>query len=183
MIYTYEEIKKIFGNYNHVQKQIKDKKLFKVSHGLYTNESPHLIELETIFATYPNAILSLESAFAYYELSDYVPNVYTICTSRKAHKIKNDKVKQIYISDDFLNIGKTVIKTKDGQINIYDKERLLIELIRFKKRFSLDYYKQVVNAYRELYKNDELNIQKIVLYCKAIRWGQEIRRQIMEVVL
>ena len=39
----------------------------------------------------------------------------------------------------------------DGvDIIIYNKERLLVELIRNKRKFSFDYYKELIGAYRKI---------------------------------
>ena len=47
-------------------------------------------------------------------------------------------------------------------INIYDRERLLIELIRKKKQIPFDYYKEVLLNYRKIL--PQLDIQAIQDY-------------------
>ena len=66
MIYSTEELKKTLGSNYKIKSKIQNGELFKISHGIYSDESPYLSELENIFKRYPNAILTLQSAFSYY---------------------------------------------------------------------------------------------------------------------
>ena len=183
MIYTCSDLINILGNFAKIKSAVKRGDYFKIAHGLYSDKSPYTCELENLFARYPNAILTLQSAFAYYDLSDYVPNCYVLATAQGAHKIQDSKAKQIYITDEFLNIGKTSIKTKYGYINIYDKERLLIELFRLKSKMSYSYFKEIVNSYRTLVKEEKIDNNKLVKYCSLFKNGSNIRKQIQEVIL
>lgn len=183
MIYSCSDLIEKLGNFYNLKKAVENGEYSRISHGLYTDKNPFLGELENLFARYPNAILTLESAFSYYELSDYVPDKYVIATNQSAHKIENPKVEQIYITDNLLDIGKITIKTNYGFINIYDKERMLIELFRLRSKLGYDYFKEIVNSYRLLIKQGDIDNHKLLLYCNKFRNGGNILRQIQEVVL
>ena len=45
---------------------------------------------------------------------------------------------------------KTTIEYDGVDITIYNEERLLIELIRNKRKFSFDLYKEIISNYRKL---------------------------------
>ena len=47
-------------------------------------------------------------------------------------------------------MGKTTIEYDRVDITIYNEERLLIELIRNKRKFSFDLYKEIISNYRKL---------------------------------
>ena len=91
MIYTAGELKLSLGGFAQINNAVKKGKYHKISHGLYTDESPFLSEPENIFARYPNAILTLESAFEYYDMFDYIPDFYVVVTPLKSHRIRNQK--------------------------------------------------------------------------------------------
>ena len=74
MIYSYSELSKKIGDYRQVKKAINGGEYFKVARGYYSDQDTKLNELESIFATHPNAVLTLESAFSFYDLSDYIPD-------------------------------------------------------------------------------------------------------------
>ena len=103
----------------------------------------------------------MESAYAYYGLTDYIPEKYSVATKQNAHRIPNEKVMQMFITGDIFDIGKQMVTTKYGTINIYDKERLLIELFRLKSKFEYSFFKEVINSYRKLASNCELDNYKI----------------------
>ena len=183
MIYTLKQLRKKYKYTYNINKAINDGEIIRIGHGLYSTDNPAIYELEIIFAKYPNSILCMQSAFAYYDVSDYIPTKYYIATSQNAHKIENEKVCQFYMTNDILNIGKQTIKTRFGYINIYDRERMLIELIRLKSKFDYSYYKEIVNSYRELAKDNQLDNNKIIKYCSCFKNGDNIRKTIQEVIL
>ncbi len=86
------------------------------------------------FKKYPNAIITLDNAFYYYGLTDVIPNKYYLATKQKARPIKDNNVVQIFSTDELLEIGKIQVEIDGMLVNMYDRERLLIELIRRKNR-------------------------------------------------
>lgn len=183
MIYTGRELKEKYGNYQKINKALESGRLIKLAHGIYIDTDPRLSELEGLFLRYPNATLTLQSAFSFYGLSDYVPDKYYVATPQNAHVINNNKVKQVFVTKDIFDIGKQIVKTQYGTINIYDKERLLIELFRLKSKLDYPYFKEVVNSYRQLMANHELDNHKIVKYCSLFKNGASLRERIQEVII
>ena len=183
MLYTSKELTEKYNNFYGINQLVKDGKLFKVAHGIYSDVDPRLAELECLFAQYQNAILSMQSAYAFYGLTDYIPEKYWVATKQNAHKISSDKVSQMFITGDIFDIGKQIVTTKYGTINIYDKERLLIELFRLKSKFEYSFFKEVINSYRKLASNGELDNYKIAKYCSLFKRGGSIILEIQKTVL
>ena len=71
------------------------------------------------------------------------------------------------MSKDILYQGRINLQTNDGIINIYNRERLLIELIRKKKQIPFDYYKEIISNYRAIV--DELDMYKIEEYLSLFK--------------
>ena len=179
MIYTWKELKQKEGNRYLLESLISKGKYKKISHGLYSDGNSN--ELEELFARYPKATLTMQSAFEYYELSNYIPEKYYIVTPRNHCVIKNNKVDQSYASDEIINIGRIEDDTKYGHIYVYDLERMLIELFRMKNKLPRDYYLEVISSYRELFKNDAISSYKLSEYCKHFKNGLAILNNIQEV--
>ena len=57
-------------------------------------------------------------------------------------------------------------------INIYDKERMLIELIRNKNQIAFDYYKEIISNYRKII--NDLDISKIEEYIERFPHEEHI---------
>jgi len=51
------------------------------------------------------------------------------------------------MKNEFLNVGVIKIEIENIQTPIYDKERMLIELIRYRTKLSYELYKEVINNY------------------------------------
>ena len=161
MVYSYKELLNTFKNRNDINKRLLKKELYKVDKGIYADKevvNPLLIYVKK----YPNAIVTLDNAFYYYGLTDVIPNKFYLATKHKAKPIKNDKIVQVFTSENLLNIGVVQIEIDNVLVNMYDRERLLIELIRRKKQIPLDYYKEIINNYRLII--NELNMKKIEEY-------------------
>ena len=75
-------------------------------------------ELEIIMKKYPNAILTLNSAFYYYGLTDTIPDHYYVATPKSNRKIEDVRVKQIYENSNAFEMGKTTIEYDGVDITI-----------------------------------------------------------------
>lgn len=95
---------------------------------------------------YPNAVVTMKSAFSFYGLTDVIPDECDLATTRDAVKIKDTRVKQYFVSDDFFEEGIEIADYKGYDIRIYNKERMLIELVRYKSKLPFDYYKEIYGS-------------------------------------
>ena len=161
MIFSYRECLEKYGTDYKIKKNIQEGKLFMKEKGLYSDER-YVPELMIISKKYPSAILTLNSAFYYHGLTDTIPNVYHIATPKNARKISDARIKQFYENSEAFNMGKTTINYDGVNVAVYDKERLLVELIRNRNKFPFDFYKEVINNYRKII--HELDIAVIAEY-------------------
>lgn len=161
MLYNYNEIFKKYGSDYNIKKAIDNKELFKIEKGLYSDK-PNVHYLQVISKKYPYAIISGHSAYYYYNLTDVIPRKITLCTNRHSTRISNAKIKQVFMTDDLFELGITKMKYENTIINIYDKERLLIELARNKNQIGYDLYKEIIVNYRGI--ANSINMRKIEKY-------------------
>ena len=94
-------------------------------------------ELEIIMKKYPNAILTLNSAFYYYGLTDTIPDRYYVATPKSNRKIEDVRVKQIYENSNAFEMGKTTIEYDDegASLLINSNEQMLSEKLRSLLKF------------------------------------------------
>lgn len=161
MILLYKELMNKYKSDYKIKKLVDEGKIIKVEKGIYSDNG-NVNYLEILTKKYPDAVFTMNSAFYYHNLTDVIPDKEYLALKRDSTKISDDRIKVIYYQDKFFDIGKTTIKVNGVEINIYDKERMLIELIRNEKSIGFDYYKEIINNYREI--KDELNIKKISEY-------------------
>jgi len=111
---------------------------------------------------YPNAVFTLDSAFYYHNLTDIIPEKEYLALKRDSTKINDSRIKVVYYQEKFFEIGRSTLVVNGVEIQVYDKERMLIELIRNRNVMGFDYYKEIIGNYREI--RDTLNTKKIAEY-------------------
>lgn len=179
MLLSYEECMKIYESNYQLTKQLMCGKLFKIEKGIYSDKA-NVSEIEIIAFKYPEAIFTLDSAFYFYSLTDVVPDKYIMATDRNAAKIRDERISQIFCPQAYLKTGKVSMNYSNSQIHIYNRERLLIELIRYRRKIPFDYYKEVILSYRD--QAMELDIELIQDYAEQFPQSSKIMDMIqMEV--
>ena len=136
-----------FGSAYRIEKAIRDGRLFKMDVGVYSDSGSES-EIAVLLAKYPQAVVSFESAYFYYDMTDYIPERYSLVTGNHVHSIRDERVKQYFVPESQLEVGKTELEYEGDKIRIYDLERLLIETVRMKNRMPSDQYKEVIGWYR-----------------------------------
>lgn len=165
MIYTYKQCVAEYSTPYNMKKKIREGRLFKVDSNLYSDEQYAPDELAVLVAKYPRAIVTLDSAFYFYGLTDVVPDMWFLATGRNDTKIRHPLVKQCFNADKILNVGLTEEKQNGVVFRIYDRERMLIEAVRNKTKMSYDYYKELIANYRKmLEKLDVRRLQDYLLF-------------------
>lgn len=149
MIYSYSESVKKFGSKYLLKKAVERGMIYQLDKGIYSDEQ--YVPEEVIIATkYPNAIFTMDSAFYHYNLTDVIPEKNYLATERNAAKITDRRVIQVFEQSHLLRLGAITIIKNDYKINIYNRERLLVELLRHKSSIPFDYYKEILLNFREI---------------------------------
>ena len=175
MLFTYGECEAKFGSYYKISKAIQDGELYKIATGVYS-DTKQVSELEVISFKYPGAVFTLNSAFYYHGLTDVIPGKYHLATSKDAHKIGDPRVKQVFCRNEKFPIGITAVEYQGVAIRIYDRERMLIELIRYAKSLPFDYYQEIIESYRRTVYS--LDIQKLQEHLSVFPKGDTIMEAI-----
>jgi predicted transcriptional regulator of viral defense system len=179
MLYKYSELLKTYKSRHQIEKAVLEKKLFKVAYGFYSDDKD-INNLEIITRKYPNAVFTLNSAYSFYDLTDVTP-VSNYLAIEKHQKIKEDSSFKIYyLIKDLHELGITKIERQGAIINIYDKEKLLIELVRNKNKFGYDYYKEIIRNYRKIIY--DLDISKVEKYLNHYKNKSNLLRTIQDEV-
>ena len=153
-----------FGSDYFIEQRIAAGDLFRLENGVFA-EQKHVPENAIISHRYPHGVITLLSAFYHYGLTDVIPEVCDLATGRNAAKIHDTRVRQVFVPDAILYNGAIMDQEHNFPIQIYSKERLLIELLRYKNKLPFDLYKEVLLNYRKIL--PQLNIQDIQDYAMA----------------
>ena len=180
MLLTYQECLAQYGSDYQIKKEIGNGALFMKEKGIYST-SRNVSEIDVIMRKYPKAVCTWKSAFYYHSLTDVIPDHYYLATKRTDTRIKDPRVIQSFLKDVIFDAGITEIQYINSSIRIYDRERMLIELMRFKARMPLDYYKEIINSYRRL--SFELDFGIVEEYAAMFKNGAKLMNTIQMEVL
>ena len=161
MILTYSDCIDRWKTDYMVKKAVEEGTLFQIEKGIYS-DAPDVSTLAVISKKHPNAIITMDTAFYYHGLTDVIPDEYYLATDKHSAAIIDPRIRQIYVKSDILNIGVTNMQRRDATFKIYDRERMLIELLRYKNKLPYDYYKEILGNYRNLIY--ELDIERVQEY-------------------
>lgn len=158
---TYEQALEQAGSKYLLSKAVADKTLYKINRGLYSR-IPYPNPLTVACANYPDGIITMDSALYEHGLTDVIPDEIHIATERSATRITQAGYRQYFIENDLLEPGVDNIEKADGIIRIYNRERLLVEVMRRQASLPLDYYKEIINSYRRI--AEELDLRLVEDY-------------------
>ena len=161
-----------------IRNKLSKKELFLVDRGIYSDKPQQFINEVIICKKYPKAILTGLSAFYIYGLTDHIPDRFYLATKQHSFPIRKDNVVQVYQDQSFFEIGKTSMEYDGGLINIFDLERLLIELIRLKEKYPPELYYEVLSSFRKI--REKLDFYKINEYSKSFKNGGTLLQRIKE---
>lgn len=168
-----------FGSPYQIDRAIADGRLFKMIAGVYSDNGSES-EIEVLQYRYPESVITLGTAYYYYDLTDVIPDTYDFLTARNARRIQDERICQYYIPAALLKVG-MVAKVFNGEhIRTYDLERLVIETARMKCSLPFDLYKEVILAFRR--RADEIIPSKIDEYLDRFPKRNRIERIIDEEV-
>ena len=166
MLYTRTEISKMYNSTYQLNKAIEERKIFKIQNGIYSDKE-YVNPLSVIMKKYPNFIFTMDSAFYYWNLTDVIPEQFHLSTKKTSIRISDEDIKQYFIEEELFELGKTTLFVEHVEINIYDKERLLVELVRKKNQIPFDYYKEIISNYRKIVNSlDAFKITNYISYYK-----------------
>lgn len=165
MLYSYAECKEIYKTDYQIRKELSSGRLKRMCRGIYSDTN-YISDLAIISKTYPNAVFTLHSAFFFQNLTDTIPDIYSIITDKDATKIKDVRIKQYFDNNNSLKLGVETKVYNGTHIRVFNRERLLIELIRHKNKLPFDYYKEIILNYRKLIY--ELDIQAVQEYASKL---------------
>ncbi len=167
------------GNDYAIKKAIAEKRLYRLEEGVYST-TPIVSEEAIICFKYPRGVLALSSAFFFHNLTDVTPDYYELATSRDAPKIHDPRVRQIFSSPELLDVGKTNYQ-KNGAVTVYDLERSIVDLLRYKTKLPYDYYKEIIKNLR--LRVGEIDIRKLQNYISKMPKADHLMKMMMEEIL
>ena len=161
MLYNWKEVNELYGYPLKVREAMERGEIYRIKRGYYASK-PNVNPFSYLTTKYPHAIITMDTAFFIYGLTDVIPDKTHLATMRNATRINDAGVVQAFMSERIFEPGKTKLEYDGVSITIYDRERMLVEALRNSKSMPFDYYKEIIAGYRRI--SDELNYHRIDEY-------------------
>lgn len=133
---------------------VKEKIVEKVKPGFYRLSNYGFfkninVSLITVCRAEPQAVICLLSALDYYEMTDFNPSevYYAIPHSQKKKSIHYPPVKTFFFRERFYKPGIEIIKTKYGELRIYNREKTVCDMFRYRNKLSEELAMQALKNY------------------------------------
>lgn len=179
MVITYKEALDRYGSRYRVRKAVAAGELRSVSRGMYSTDAD-ADNLAIMAKKYPNGIATGQTALYAYGLIDLPPEKIDLATRRGGSKIESDAVRQHFVPEEWIGVGRTTIDIDGVPLPAYDQERMLLELMRSRNKIPYDMYREAVASYRK--RADRLDIYKLQDYAALIPRGESYLNRAMEEV-
>ena len=127
------------------------------------------VSLITVCRAEPQSVICLLSALDYYEMTDFNPSeiYYAIPHSQKKKSISYPPVKTFFFRDRFYNPGIEIIETKYGELRIYNREKTVCDMFRYRNKLGEDLAMQSLKNYLKLKKRSIATLMKYAEICQV----------------
>ena len=171
---TMQELKAANIHTRDIANLVKENVIEKIKPGVYRLSDYSFfkdinVSLLTICKAEPQAVICLISALDYYEMTDFNPSeiYYAIPHSQKRKSIIYPPVKTFYFRERFYKPGIDIIKTKYGDIRIYNKEKTVCDMFRYRNKLGEELAMQALKNYLEQKKKSIASLIKYAEICQV----------------
>ena len=161
---------------------IEKKKIERSKRGIYVLPNSFGDEYYTLLYGINDATYSYFTALYFHNLCERVPLKYDVTVKRNygGSLIKNENVNLHYVDESILDLGRTKVKSPQGQeIVCYDIERCLCDLIKDKDNLYFEYVKY---AFVKYYREEKHDTFKLYKYAKLMKIEKQVH-EFMEALL
>lgn len=153
--------------------------LVRIKNGYYTDRMDRFTEEMLIARLFPDARLCMESALYVYGYLKKPPYGWRLAvdknTSKSRFKMDYPKVIPFYTEEESLDIGSTTITYKGETFQIYEKERVICDCLKYESKMERDDFKQAIQAY---IKDDKKDISLLLEYARERKVVQKVQNLI-----
>ena len=159
----------------YLTKLIKERKIERVSRGVYIKKNELVDEFVILQSKSKNAIYSNTTALYLYGFSNRIPIKYdiTINSGYNGSLQKKDNVNLFYTKRELLELGVIDYKLDSGNIiRVYDLDKTICDIIKNKKKIDVEIFNKAI---REYFYSKKKNTLKLYEYAKKMNIYNKVR--------
>jgi predicted transcriptional regulator of viral defense system len=149
----------------------------RIKRGVYEwTERGRKSDVEIISRLLPDAILCMETMLHHYGYTDRTPEVWHIAVdkrlNRKRLKIAYPPLKVHFVAPSYLELGVTRAIVDGVQVQVYDRERTICDVIRHSSKMEPEIVQKAIQAYVR----DRLrNVIHLMEYARRFRIQKKVK--------
>ena len=163
-----EEFKELDIDYRKILAFVDAGELVRIKNGYYTHRKDRFTEEELIARLFPDARLCMESALYAYGYMKQKPFAWHLAvdknTSKSRFKLDYPKVIPYYTEPEALELGSATIETDGLRYQIYDKERMICDCLKYEGKLDHEIFKEAVQSY---IRDEDKDIFRLMEYARA----------------
>lgn len=152
---------------------IKKNMIERVNKGVYIDKKTTEDVYHTFQLRYPKMIFSRFTSLYFWGLTEIQPSNFDLTVDYNYHIANvNDHHSIIKCNKNILELGLTKINTPHGhKVRVYDKERCICDIIKYKNRLDLEQVKKTVKMY---VKDNDKNLNNLIKYSNIMGINKEV---------
>lgn len=146
-----EQLAAIGVDYRRVLDFVENKEIIRIKNGYYTYGVERFSEEALVSKLFEDAVLCMESALYAYGYISNKPFGFHLAvdknTSKSRFKMDYPKVIPYYTEPEVLKIGTTKISYEGNDFQIYDKDRLICDCLKYEGKMDRMDFKEAIQSY------------------------------------
>lgn len=155
-------------DYRRILDFVENKDVIRIKNGYYTYGIERFSEEALVSKLFPDGLLCMESALYAYGYISRKPAGFHIAidknTSKSRFKLDYPKVIPYYTEPEVLTIGTSTILYEDSEFQIYDKDRLICDCLKYEIKMNREDFKEAIQSY---IKDEDKDISALMEYARA----------------
>lgn len=150
-----------------IKRLIENGTIEKIKTGYYRFLSDDTGEAAVVARIFPDGVLWLNTALFYYGYSDRTPMQWDIIISKNASRsrfeIEYPHINPLFVVPERLSYGVTTIDIDGCTMNIFDRDRLICECLKYEADMEKETFNKAIQAYLA---DPKKNIKNLLTYAK-----------------
>ena len=163
-----EQFTELGIDYRRILDFVQSGDLVRIKNGYYTDRIDRFTEEELVARLFGDARLCMESAlYAYGDISQKPYGWHLAVdknTSKSRFKMDYPKIIPYYTEPEALELGSTEIMISGQQFQIYDRDRVICDCLKYESKLEREVFKEALQSY---IRDSQKDISALMAYARA----------------
>lgn len=163
-----EQFTELGIDYRRILDFVQSGDLVRIKNGYYTDRIDRFTEEELVARLFGDARLCMESALYAYGYISQKPYGWHLAvdknTSKSRFKMDYPKIIPYYTEPEALELGSTEIMISGQQFQIYDRDRVICDCLKYESKLEREIFKEALQSY---IRDSQKDISALMAYARA----------------